>query len=126
MSLSVVWVMVGGGLGALTRYGIAEGVRLGLRWPGWVGVFIANLCGTALLALAHFTIGQTDVVSPAVWAFAAVGYCGALTTYSAFGLDTLLLWYEGQRGIAVLQFLASLALGAATIWLVATALVAAS
>jgi len=112
VTLTLVWVAAGGALGALTRFGIGEWVRMRTRWPGWVAVFAANLLGTALLALAHFTIGQTDVVPPAVWALTALGYCGALTTYSAFGLDTLLLWYEGQRGVALLQLGATLACGA--------------
>ena len=126
MPLSALWVMVGGALGALTRFGIGEWVRLRTRWPGWVAVFVANLLGTALLAVAHFTLGQTDVVPPAAWAFAAVGYCGALTTYSAFGLDTLLLWYEGQRVVAVAQLCATLACGAVMIRIVAAGLGGAS
>ncbi len=126
MPLSALWVMAGGALGALTRFGIGEWVRLRTRWPGWVAVFVANVLGTALLALAHFTIGQTDVVPPAVWALTAVGYCGALTTYSAFGLDTLLLWYEGQRLVAVGQLCVTLACGAAMIRLVAAGLGGAS
>jgi len=122
VSLTLIWVVAGGALGALTRFGIAEWVRTRTRWPGWVAILAANVLGTLLLALAHFTIGQTDVVPPAIWAFTALGYCGALTTYSAFGLDTLLLWYEGQRVIAVGQFVATLLVGASTIALVSLGL----
>lgn len=121
--MSVFWLALGGALGALTRFGLAEAVRTWTRWPGFVAVFVANLLGTALLACAHFTIGHTDIVPPAVWGFAALGYCGALTTYSAFGLDTVLLWYEGRRGVAVAQFVATLLCGAGVIQLVGRALV---
>jgi len=116
--MSVFWLALGGALGALTRFGLAEAVRSWTRLPGFVAVFVANVLGTALLAVAHFSIGNTDIVPPAVWAFTALGYCGALTTYSAFGLDTVLLWYEGRRGVAVAQFVATLLCGAGVLQLV--------
>ena len=125
MSLSLFWVMAGGALGALTRFGIGEWVRLRTRWPGWLAILVANLVGTALLALAHFTALGIGVGSPEAHAFAAVGYCGALTTYSAFGLDTVLLWYEGQRAVAVGRLCVTLACGALLIRLVAAGLGAA-
>lgn len=120
--MTLVWVALGGALGALSRFGIAEAVRLLTRWQGWAAILLANVAGTALLGVLHFTIGTSDAVPREVWAFAALGYCGALTTYSAFGLDTVLLWYEGRRGLAVGQFVATLACGALVLQLAARAL----
>ena len=122
----LAWVGIGGALGALTRFGIGELVRARTRWPGWVAVFAANVIGTTLLAVAHVALDGSSAVSPAARALVGLGYCGALTTYSAFGLDTLLLWYEGRRAVAVAQFGATLACGAAVIALVGRLLGAAS
>lgn len=118
----MLWVAAGGALGALSRFAIGEWVRVRTRWPGWAAVLVANLLGTALLAAVHATLGPGDAATSAAWAFLGLGFCGALTTYSAFGLDTLLLWYEGQRLVAVAQLGATLALGAAAATLVARAL----
>lgn len=120
--MTLAWVALGGALGALTRFGLGEAVRAFTRWPGWVAVFYANVAGTTLLGLLHFTIGHTDAAPASAWAFGAIGYCGALTTYSAFGLDTVLLWYEGRRVLAVGQFAATLTSGALVLKLASWAL----
>ena len=103
----------GGALGALTRFGIGEFVRVCTPFEGWTAVLAANAVGTVLLATlaVSVSLGHWTPASPAVWAFAATGYCGALTTYSAFGLDTVLLWYEGRRVLALGQMSAALVAG---------------
>jgi len=118
----LLWVALGGALGALARFAIGEGVRVGTRWPGWSAVLAANVLGTTLLAVLHLTLDSADAAADAARAFGAMGFCGALTTYSAFGLDTLLLWYEGRRFVAVAQLCATLALGAGALSLVARVL----
>lgn len=103
----------GGALGALTRFGIGECVRVCTPLEGWTAVLASNVAGTTLLAVlaAGASAGIWFDGSPVAWAFAATGYCGALTTYSAFGLDTVLLWYEGRRALALGQMAGTLAIG---------------
>ncbi|WP_372505688.1 fluoride efflux transporter FluC [Actinomadura madurae] len=45
-------------------------------------------------------------------AFAGTGFCGALSTYSTFGYETLRLAEDGARSYAVLNAAASIAAGA--------------
>lgn len=115
--IAISAVAAGGALGALSRFGIGEAFRLATRLEGWAAVFAANAVGTCLLAVlgAALSVGYWTPHDPAVWAFAATGYCGALTTYSAFGLDTVLLWYEGRRMLALAQMSATLVVGLAVV-----------
>jgi len=113
---TLAWVAAGGALGALGRFLIGECVRVGTPLSGWTAVMTSNLVGTAMLA-ALGVAASADALPPdptAAWAFAATGFCGALTTYSAFGLDTVLLWYEGRRTVALAQMGATVAIGLAT------------
>lgn len=48
-----------------------------------------------------------------VLAFAGTGFCGALSTYSTFGYETLRLAEDGARSYAVLNAAASIAAGLA-------------
>jgi fluoride exporter len=86
-------------------------VRFGATLP-W-GTFAVNIAGSALLGLLVGTAAP-----PALLAVAGTGFCGALTTYSTFGADTLALAEDGRWVAAtvnaagsVLACLAAAALG---------------
>ena len=117
----MLWVALGGALGAATRYGIGEAVRVFTAWPGWIAVFVANAIGTLLLGvvLAIDAGLPADGIAVQGRALLAVGYCGALTTFSAFGLDTAILWHARSRGLALVNVAGSIALGAALLEIVA-------
>ena len=114
-SLSAVsWVAVflGGGLGSVLRFGLAEGMRMWLpeataAFP-W-GVLAANLLATALLAWC--TIAGADVWgrhSP-FWLFMTVGVCGGFSTFSTFAWDTLRLFNQSGWALAAGNILISVA-----------------
>jgi CrcB protein len=69
--------LVGAFLGAPTRYVIDRYFRTYSKFP--FGILIVNVAGSFLLGL----IINTDTNT----AFALMGFCGALTTWSAFALD---------------------------------------
>ena len=69
--------LIGAAIGAVTRYVIVEFFRSNYRFP--IGVLVANIFGAFLLGLSSGT--KTDL------AFGLAGFCGALTTWSAFSLD---------------------------------------
>jgi CrcB protein len=52
-------------------------------------------------------------VNGGLLAFGGTGFCGALTTYSTFGYETLRLGEDGARLYAVLNAAASIAAGLA-------------
>lgn len=69
--------LIGAAIGAPTRYVIDRFFRDTYRFP--YGILIVNILGSFLLGL--IAAQESDL------AFLLVGFCGALTTWSAFALD---------------------------------------
>ncbi|MFI7617468.1 fluoride efflux transporter CrcB [Nonomuraea terrae] len=104
--LAVVLVAAGAAIGAPLRYLADRFVqaRHDTVFP-W-GTFTVNLAGSALLGFL-----AALPADPALMTAAGIGFCGALTTYSTFGYETLRLTQEGARFTAVANVAASVAGG---------------
>ena len=73
-------VAVGAALGGALRYAVAH--TLDRVWPA--GTLLVNVVGSGLLGLvAGLGPGERW------WALLATGFCGALTTYSAFAVQAV-------------------------------------
>jgi CrcB protein len=108
--VTVLLVMVGAAVGAPARYVVDRAVqsRLGSLLP-W-GTFVVNLAGC--LVLGFLTAAGTHA-GPALLALLGTGLCGALTTYSTFGYETVQLLRSGARRYAVVNVVMSVAGGLA-------------
>ncbi|MBJ7453875.1 MAG: fluoride efflux transporter CrcB, partial [Blastococcus sp.] len=102
---------LGGALGALARWGVAEALPHDPdAWP-WATLLV-NLVGCLVLG---FLIGRVFDRSPgppwlrAPWMrpFLATGVLGGFTTYSAFAVETVQLAEAGRVGTAAGYVLAS-------------------
>lgn len=73
--MTVVWVALGGGLGAALRF------LLGKLFDGTlhVGTLTANTVASLVLGMA-----AGWALTGSAWAVVAVGFCGGLSTYSSF------------------------------------------
>jgi CrcB protein len=114
-------VAVGGGLGAVGRYGASR------LWPvpphdfPWTTLGV-NALGCLLIGVLMVTVAETaGGAHPLVRPFLGTGVLGGFTTFSAYALDTEQLFSHGRPGPA----LACLALTPVTallaVWLAATA-----
>jgi CrcB protein len=108
--LRALAVLAGGALGSLARAGTAEAfpTRSG-EWP-WA-TFAVNLAGA--LILGWLTTRLTEMVAPTRYArfLLGTGFCGALTTFSTFQVETLRLAKDGHADMAAAYAVASLAAG---------------
>lgn len=121
-------VAIGGGLGALTRYlmGLAIVAVVGARFPlgtlavNVVGCFVAGVLVGRVLPM-HAAAAHGEPLSSALPAttrlIALVGFLGGLTTFSAFGLETVELARRGSVGLAGLNIALNLGLGLGAAWL---------
>jgi fluoride exporter len=107
-----VAILTGGAVGALARAGLAEAfpAQAG-EWP-W-GTFVANQLGALLLAWLATEL--TEVVVPTrFWRpLLGTGFCGALTTFSAFQVETIQLARHDRPGLAAWYAAVSIAVGMA-------------
>lgn len=80
--MTALLVALGAGIGAPLRFHLAT--RLDARFP--FGTFVVNVVGSLLLGF--FSARALDEQA---WALVATGFCGGLTTYSAFAVQTVRL-----------------------------------
>lgn len=122
--MTVLLVLLGGAVGAPSRYLVDRWVqtRHGAAVP-W-GTFVVNVAGCAVLGLVAGAVSGAD--GPA-WLLTLVGtgFCGALTTFSTFSFETVRLVEQGIARGAALYLGASVAVGlmaCALAWAVGSAL----
>ena len=89
---SLLLVFLGGGTGAVVRYGVGKAVS------GATGTLLVNVIGCFLMGLlAGWLVGRSHGEG---WRLLlGVGLLGGFTTFSAFALDFAGLW-RGQPGVA--------------------------
>lgn len=118
----VLAIALGGGLGAVGRYGIGAGM-LALMGPGFpYGTLAANVVGGFLMGVIVEAGALKFSYSPEMRAFLTVGLLGGFTTFSAFSLESALMMERGEWGLAFAYVAGSavLSIGAlfAGLWLV--------
>lgn len=112
--MTVLLVLLGGAVGAPTRYltdvVVQSRHRSVLPW----GTITVNVAGSFVLGLVAALTASGHLGS---WALTLVGtgFCGALTTFSTFSYETVRLAHDGHWRTAVLNVAISLALGLAAV-----------
>ena len=98
-------VAVGGALGACLRFFITQ---LAFQWFGKgfpFGTLIVNVIGSFLLGLLYSLIEHEHIYIVPWRTMLGIGFLGALTTFSTFSVDSLLLLQQGlwlKAGLNVL------------------------
>jgi CrcB protein len=106
-------IAAGGALGALARYGLGELARVWRALPGWGAIIVANLLGCLLIGLGSKLLpGAAELARGAL----LLGFCGALTTFSSFSLDNVLLFHERKLGALAANLTVSLGAGLLAVW----------
>ena len=93
--------LIGAAVGAPTRYVIDRFFREQFRFP--IGILIVNVLGSFLLGVV--ASGDANLN------FLLIGFCGALTTWSAFMLDLFRELDEGRIRSFSVNFLSNYGIG---------------
>lgn len=114
----MILVMIGGGLGALSRYGVGLlAARLfGTNFP-W-GTLIVNLSGCFLIGLS-FTLAERgmNIMNPMVRLFFVTGYLGGLTTFSSYALETVNSLRTATNMVTLANFFSNNIIGGTLVFL---------
>ena len=110
----VLGVFLLGGLGVLVRFGLDSWWASSPSTDFPMSTFLANIIGCALAALISI-LGVKQLISVPVQTALLVGFCGGLTTFSAYTIQTASLFENHRWSLATLYLFLSPAVGLITI-----------
>ena len=111
--MNYLLVFIGGGLGATLRHvvNVTCAKCLGTAFP--YGTFIINISGSTVMGLIAAYLALKGGASQPWRLFLMTGILGGYTTFSAFSLDTALLYERGELALAALYVVGSVGLSIA-------------
>ena len=88
-------VFIGGGTGSVLRWWL--GMKLNpVHHAIPIGTLTANLLGAFVIGAGLAWFNRLTGIDPMWKLLITTGFCGGLTTFSSFSLDTLLLLQQGE------------------------------
>ncbi len=111
------WLLIflGGGLGSVARFGISIALKnLSGEFP--IATLLSNVVAALLIGVLYFLGMKSN--NPVHWPLFAIGFCGGLSTFSAFSLETFQLFKMGQFSYASLNIALSILLCIFAVWFI--------
>jgi fluoride exporter len=119
--MTLFMVMLGGALGAASRYVLLQllpPVSQGFPWATW----LANIMGSLFIGLCYAIIIDKGLVAEHWRPLLMIGFLGAFTTFSSFALEAVILWQTGSVQVALVYVVSSVFVcifcAAGSIWLI--------
>ena len=110
----IIWLAIalGGALGALTRYGVSQAVVMfndSNQTTAPLATVMVNVIGSGLMGVIYGYLSAGGMLSEALRVFLMVGFLGALTTFSTFSMDVMVIIDRGAILHAVVYAAVSVA-----------------
>lgn len=112
-----VFVMLGGGLGAVSRYVVGTLVLKFYSAVFPLGTFLVNVTGSFLVGLLMMLFLNRPGISANWRLFLVTGILGGYTTFSTFEWEIFTALRGGAGTIALLNIVLSVGLGFGGVWL---------
>ena len=104
--IAYFWVFVGGGLGSMCRFGIAN-LMARFAWTFPWATFTANVLSCIVLGVLY-GFSMRGGVNDSLRFLVMTGFCGGFSTFSTFSAETFFLFQTGQVGQGLLNIFLSL------------------
>lgn len=119
MTIRLLSIALGGGLGAVGRYVVGAWVTRFVPTAGFpFGTLVVNVAGSFALGLLLAASSSGRIaLEDNTHALVAVGFLGAFTTFSTFSFETLEALRNGHSHVAFLNIAMSLLLALAACWI---------
>ena len=111
--MNYLLVFFGGGLGASLRHAVNMACAKGFGTAFPYGTFIINISGSIVMGLIAGYLAFKGEASQPWRLFVMTGILGGYTTFSAFSLDTALLYERGELALAAFYVAGSVGLSIA-------------
>ena len=103
-------IAFGGALGAMSRFWIQTALQRFNDNSFPLGTFAVNVLGSFLIGVLFVVLVEKTQLSESWRPLIVVGFLGAMTTFSTFSLDALLLFEQGNYNTALFYIVSSVAL----------------
>lgn len=111
-------VALGGAFGSVTRYKLSGWVpHHTVSWRFPASTFVVNVAGCLVAGVLAALVARHDFFSADTRIMLFAGVLGGFTTFSAFGLETLLLLKRGEITVATCNVVLSVLAGLLALWL---------
>ena len=100
-------IAFGGALGAISRYWLSTAVERFNASMFPLGTFSVNVLGSFLIGVIFIIFAEKLQLVEQWRPIIVIGFLGAMTTFSTFSLDALLLFQQGHYNTALLYVLSS-------------------
>lgn len=114
MIKNLLYVALGGGIGAALRYVITI-VAKPQTFP--YTTLAINITGSFILGIIIASGIKHEWLNEQMKLFLATGICGGFTTFSSFSGENIILMQEGKYDLAFIYILASVVAGILAAWL---------
>ena len=111
----LIWIALGGLLGTLCRYGLSAWLDGRSQSPFPYGTLAVNLLG-CFVAGFLFPLLEQATVTPELRLAVFTGFLGGFNTFSAYGLQPVILATGGLWSMASLNLFLSNVAGLAMVW----------
>ena len=111
-------IALGGACGALARHAVTSGMvaLFGRSFP--LGTLVVNVVGGLAIGMLYVALNERGLAGADAWrGLLVVGFLGALTTFSAFSIETLNLFEGGRPLAALVNMSANVGLSLGACWL---------
>lgn len=107
--MKLMFVMLGGFLGAVCRFALGEWLNVDNGFP--IGTLMINILGCFFLGWFLTFVSNQKKVNQELTLLIGTGFTGSFTTFSTFSVETLRLFQNGFFFQAIIYVLTSIFVG---------------